>query len=297
MTHSPHRRTMLLTAAALPFAALSLRAAAGTAATHADDFPALEHDAGGRLGVFAIDTATGKQVGHREDERFPVCSTFKLILVGAVLTRSVTEPTLMQQRLRYSSSDVVIASPITSAHAGDGMTVTELCAATLQVSDDTAANVLMKMLGGPAAVTSFARSISNPTFRLDRWEPALNTAIPGDPRDTATPAAMGHSTQTLVLGDALPAPQRRQLKDWLIGCKTGQHRIRAGVPPTWTAGDKTGTGDYGTTNDLAVLWPDASASVRGPIVLGVYYTQGTQNAQPRDDVIAAAARIAVRQLG
>lgn len=297
MTHLPQRRTMLLTAAALPFAALSLRATAGTATTHANDFAALEHDAGGRLGVFAIDTATGKRIGHRADERFPVCSTFKLILAGAVLARSVNEPALMQQRLRYSSSDVVTYSPVTGPHAGDGMTVAELCAATLQYSDNTAANVLVKMLGGPAALTSFARSIGNATFRLDRWETELDTAIPGDPRDTATPASMAHSTQTLVLGNTLPTPQRQQLKDWLIGCKTGQHRIRAGVPATWTAGDKTGTGDYGTTNDLAVLWPDASASAHGPIVLGVYYTQSTQNAQPRDDVIAAAARIAVRQLG
>ncbi|MDN8127273.1 class A beta-lactamase, partial [Burkholderia multivorans] len=162
-----------------------------------------------------------------------------------------------------------------------------------QYSDNTAANELMKLIGGPAAVTAYARSIGDDTFRLDRWETELNTALPGDLRDTTTPAAMAASLRVLVLGDALPAAQRAQLIEWLRGNKVGDKRIRAGVPTGWRVGDKTGTGDYGTTNDAGVLWPPS----RAPIVLAVYYTQTRADAKAKDDVIATATRIAIATLG
>ncbi len=247
----------------------------------------LEADFGGRLGLFALDAASGAQLGHRADERFPFCSTFKMMLAAAVLRRSVHEPRLLQQRLAYSKRDLVSYSPITEQHVGAGMRVADLCAATVQLSDNTAANVLLKRLGGPAAVTAFARSIGDPAFRLDRWETELNTARPGDPRDTTTPEAVGRSLHKLALGDALPALQRDQLQTWLRGSTTGAERIRAGVPADWRTGDKTGTGAHGTANDIAVLWRPH----RAPLVLVVYTTQPAPDALPRNDVVAAAARI------
>lgn len=231
---------------------------------------ALEARSGGRLGVFAIDTASGARIDHRADERFPLCSTFKAILAAAVLHRSQRQPGFLEQRIRFAKEDLVSHSPIAEQHLADGLTVAEMAVATVQTSDNTAANQLMALLGGPAGVTAFARSTGNRTFRLDRWETALNSAIPGDPRDTDTPSGMGTSLQALVLGNALDPPQRRRLQDWLIGNTTGDRRVRAGVPPGWRVGDKTGTcGAYGTANDVAVLWPPE----RGPIVLAVFHTQ------------------------
>ncbi|RQQ42082.1 PEN family class A beta-lactamase, Bcc-type [Burkholderia stagnalis] len=291
MTYSSQRRTLLLAAATAPLvltvnACASSQAGAPSVAS-ATSFDALERAAGGRLGVCAIDTATGRRVQHRADERFPFCSTFKAMLIAAVLAQSVARPALLAQRVTYRQADLVRYSPVTEQHVGAGMTVGELCEATAQYSDNSAANLLMKVLGGPSAVTAFARTIGDDTFRLDRWETELNTALPGDTRDTTTPAAMAASLRVLALGDALPAPQRAQFAAWLRGNKTGDKRIRAGVPAGWQVGDKTGTGDYGTTNDVGVLWSPAG----GPVALAVYYTQA------KDDVIAAATRIAIAALG
>lgn len=286
-----YRRTFLLTAVALPFASPAI--AASAQASPPARLAALETAAGGRLGVHAIDTASGAHIGHRADERFPLCSTFKLVLAAAILARSTQTAGLLQQRIHYTRNDLVAHSPISGQHVGDGMTVSELCAATLQYSDNTSANLLMKLLGGPSAVTAYARSIGNGEFRLERWETELNTAIPGDPRDTVTPFAMALSLRSLALGDALPPAQRAQLNDWLRGNTTGAKRIRAAVAADWQVGDRTGSGDYGTTNDVAVLWPPH----REPIVVAIYYTQDKSDATWRDDVIAAAAAIVVDHFG
>ena len=248
--------------------------------------------AGGRLGVAALNTATGAVLRHRADERFAFCSTFKILAASAVLRRSVTERGLLERRLAYTERDLIANSPITRQHAGEGMTVAALCAAALQYSDNTADNLILGLLGGPPAVTAFARSIGDRAFRLDRWETALNDAVPGDPRDTTTPAAMMQDVQRLALGPALAPPQRDQLVAWLRGNTTGAKRIRAGVPADWLVADKTGTGDYGTSNDLGVVWPPG----RRPLVLVVYFTQGEKNAAPRDDVIAAATKITIDAL-
>jgi beta-lactamase class A len=297
MTYSSQRRTLLLAAATAPLA-LTLNACASPQANAASvgsatSLEALERAAGGRLGVYALDTATGRRVQHRADERFPFCSTFKAMLIAAVLAQASERPALFAQRVTYRQTDLLAWSPVTEKHVGAGMTVGELCEATAQYSDNTAANLLLKLVGGPSALTAFMRSIGDDTFRLDRWEPELNTALPGDARDTTTPAAMAASLRVLALGDALPAPQRAQYVEWLRGNKTGDKRIRAGVPAGWRVGDKTGTGDYGTLNDIGVLWPPA----RGPIVLTVYYTQVRPDAKRNDDVIAAATRIAIAALG
>lgn len=289
MTDSAVRRRLLAAGAAVPFVLLLRRAAATTihAAHSGARFAALEHRYGGRLGVCARTASGSLQAGYRADERFAFCSTFKVILASAVLARGARSPGLLDQRIRYTQRELVHYSPISSQHVATGMTVAELCAAALQYSDNSAANQLIKLVGGPAAVTAYARSVGDTTFRLDRWETALNTAIPGDPRDTTTPAAMTHTVNTLVLGDALAPPQRAQLQTWLRGNTTGNQRIRAGVPANWLVGDKTGTGDRGTANDVAVLWRPSHE----PIVLTVFHTREVADAKPGDDVIAAAARI------
>ncbi|VWC93870.1 PenA family class A beta-lactamase [Burkholderia lata] len=316
MTYSSKRRTLLLAAATAPLAltvaacasrqtaapdpssseAAAAVAAATTASLDAETFDALaalERSAGGRLGVCAIDIASGRRAEHRQNERFPFCSTFKAMLSAAVLAQSVERPALLQQRVTYTKADLVNYSPVSGKHVDDGMTVAALCEATIQYSDNSAANLLMKLLGGPSAVTAYARSIGDDAFRLDRWEAELNTALPGDLRDTTTPAAMAASMRVLMLGDALPAAQRAQLVTWMRGNKVGDKRLRAGVPAGWTVGDKTGTGDYGTTNDAGVVWSPS----RAPIALAVYYTQARADARPKEDVIASVARIVVHAFG
>jgi beta-lactamase class A len=279
------RRDFLGAAALAPF--ISLDAFAADAAVPA--FAALEKDLGGRLGVAAINLANGKQTGHRAGERFPLCSTFKAMLAAAILQRSAGEPSLLQRRIHYTEKDLVPHAPVTEKNIAKGMTVEELCAATVQYSDNPAANLLMKVLGGPEAVTAFARSVGDTEFRLDRWETELNSAIPGDPRDTTTPQAMMRSLQALVAGDALPAPQRQQLKDWLVGNTTGGKMIRAGTPAGWTVGDKTGGGAYGARNDIAVIWPPGQA----PIVIAIYTAHAKEDAKYREDIIAGATRAAI----
>jgi beta-lactamase class A len=296
--HSPVRRALLLALTSAPLiGACASSAIAGGGAdaaslqTHTqDDLAALETASGGRLGVAAFNTADGAQLQYRGGERFPLCSTFKLIAASAILELSMREPALLQRRIKYAKSDFVAYSPITEKHIADGMTVADLCAAALRYSDNTAANLLMKILGGPAAVTAFARTIGDSELRLDRWETELNTAIPGDPRDTSTPLAMARDLRRLVLDDGLAPPQRDQLQRWLRGNTTGAARIRAGVPADWQVGDKTGTGDYGTSNDIGVLWPPA----KPPIVLALYFTQRQPDAKPNDAVLASAARIVVK---
>jgi beta-lactamase class A len=291
MNHSSDRRTFLLAAASLAFSMAPVSRANEKRATASAtaQLQELEKAFGGRLGVFAWDTGNGARLRHRAGERFPFCSTFKLIAASGILARSVQVPGLLQQRIRYRQSELVTYSPITEKHVDEGMTVAELCAAAIQYSDNTAGNLLIRMLGGPEGVTTFARSIGDREFRLDRLETELNTAIPGDPRDTSTPEAMGRSVHRLVLGDALPPDQRAQLRDWLYGNTTGAERIKAGIPADWKIGDKTGSGDYGTANDVAVLWPPQ----RQPVVVAIYTTQHRQDAKWRSDVIASAAKIIV----
>ena len=256
---------------------------------------ALSREAGGRLGVAFLDPATGRRFAFRGGERFPFCSTFKLMLAAAVLRKSQGEPGLLTQPVAYGQGDLLAWAPATRKALEEGrtMTVGDLCASAIQVSDNTAANLLLDRLGGPKALTAYAHGLGDTTFRLDRGEPELNTAVPGDPRDTTTPAAMARTVAKLVLGDALAAPQRRQLADWLKGNTTGGGSIRAGVPAGWTVGDKTGSGAYGTTNDVAVLWPPQG----GPVVLAVYFTQPQKDAPARKDVLAAATRLVLAGLG
>ncbi|KAB8059007.1 class A beta-lactamase [Janthinobacterium sp. FT14W] len=296
MTESPNhvRRHLLLAsgAALLCPAPLLFAAPATSIATAQTQLAALEQAAGGRLGVAAWRHGSELRVAYRADERFPLASTFKAMLAAAVLARSVSQPGLLDQPVRYEKKELVTYSPITEKHLADGMTVAELCAATLQYSDNSAANFLMKILGGPQAVTAYARSIGNTLFQLERWETELNSAIPGEVRDTASPTSMAHSLQQLLLGNSLPAPQRQQLDAWMRGNTTGDKRIRAGVPAGWQVADKTGSGAYGSVNDIGVAYPASGA----PLVIAVYYTREQKKADTNQDIITAATRIVAAAL-
>jgi beta-lactamase class A len=253
----------------------------------------IESRSGGRLGVAFLDTGTGERFGYREDESFPMCSTFKVLASGAVLAQVDAGQAQLQQRIRFEESDLVEYSPITKAHAGrDGMTLSELCAAALDYSDNTAANMLLRQIGGPAALTRFARSLGDPVTRLDRIETELNEALPGDPRDTTTPAAMLADLEKLALGAALSNASRDQLTAWLRANTTGETRIRAGLPAGWSVGDKTGSGDRGTTNDVAVIWPPH----RKPAVVTAFLTATSAPVDVRNEALASVGRLSAKLL-
>ncbi|MGA3698332.1 class A beta-lactamase [Enterobacteriaceae bacterium TYF_5] len=252
----------------------------------------LEKYSQGRLGVALINTEDNSQITYRGEERFAMASTSKVMAVAAVLKASEKQAGLLDKNITIKKSNLVAYSPITEKHLTTGMTLAELSAATLQYSDNTAMNKILDYLGGPAKVTQFARSINDVTYRLDRKEPELNTAIHGDPRDTTSPIAMAKSLQALTLGDALGQSQRQQLVTWLKGNTTGDNSIKAGLPKHWVVGDKTGSGDYGTTNDIAVIWPENHA----PLILVIYFTQQEQDAKYRKDIIAKAAEIVTKEI-
>lgn len=284
------RQTVLLAAALVPviFASAALQAQVKPDPQQIQQqLAALEKHAGGRLGVALINTADRSYILYRGDERFAMCSTSKVMTAAAVLKQSETHPTILQQKMAIHKRDLTNWNPVTEKAVGSTMTLAELSAAMLQYSDNTAMNKVLEHLGGPGQVTAFARSIGDATFRLDRKEPELNTAIPGDERDTTTPRAMADSLRKLTSGDALSDTQRAQLVTWLKGNTTGGQSIRAGLPAHWVVGDKTGAGDYGTTNDIAIIWPQD----RAPLILVTYFTQPAQDAKWRKDVLAAAAKI------
>lgn len=264
---------------------------AKTNSTIEEQLSTLEKNSQGRLGVALINTKDNSQITYRGDERFAMASTSKVMAVAAVLKESEKQAGLLDKHMTIKKTDLVTYSPITEKHLATGMTLAQLSAATLQYSDNTAMNKILDYLGGPSKVTQFARSINDVTYRLDRKEPELNTAIHGDPRDTTSPLAMATSLQLLTLGDALGQYQRQQLITWLKGNTTGDQSIKAGLPNNWVVGDKTGNGDYGTTNDIAIIWPENQA----PLILVVYFTQQKQNAKPRKDIIVKATEIVTKE--
>ena len=249
------------------------------------------HRYGGRLGVYAMDLASGHVFALNATQRFPLCSTSKVMTVAAVLKKSMNEPGLLRHVVHYTAKAVAQSgyAPVVSRHVKRGMTVKALCLAAVRDSDNAAANLLMRQVGGPDGVTAFARSIGDQTFNLTRWEPELNTAYPGDVRDTSTPSAMARSLAKIVFGHVLAEKQRRLFVDSMLSSTTGGSRIRTAVPGGWLVADKTGTGDYGVTNDIAVIW-----SPRGrPIVLTVFYRQPLRHALANSAIVAQAAAVVV----
>ena len=288
MAVQPTRRAVLT----VPFLTVPLLAVPAFANDAKPKFAELERRNGGRLGVAAFDSASGRRIGHRSEERFPMCSTFKFLAAAFVLARVERGEERLDRRIVYSTQDLVTYSPITKDHVGPaGLSVAELCDATMTLSDNTAGNLLLASFGGPAGLTAYARSLGDQTTRLDRIETALNEGLPDDPRDTTSPIAMLGTMQRLLLGDALSAASRDHLTGWLIANKTGDKRLRAGMPG-WKVGDKTGTGGNGSANDIAIVWPTG----RAPLLVTVYYTGSTISDEARNDVIAEAGRIVAASL-
>lgn len=262
-----------LASALLP-AALAGAAEANTtpaAPPTAADFAAPEKASGGRLGVCLWNPASGARHGHRMDERFPMCSTVKFPLAAVVLHRADAGQLSLDQRVPVRQADIIDHSPFTERHVGKSMTVRDLCRATMIVSDNAAANLLLPLVGGPAGLTTFLREHGDRVTISARNEPELNRFAAGDPRDTTSPAAMAGNLQRFLLGDVLKDASRQQLADWLIDNQTGDARLRAGLPQGWRVGDKTGSNGRDTTNDIAVLWPLAGGA---PWLL-VSYLQGS----------------------
>lgn len=283
------RRTFLDTAAG---ASLSLMLADSAVAKADDEFAKLEKRNGGRLGVAALDKASGQRISWRADERFAMCSTFKFLLAAAVLARVDKGELTLDKRIAYGKEDLLSYAPVTKEHVAEGgLTVEQLCAAAVGVSDNTAANLLLKEIGGPSAWTAYARTLGDTTSRLDRTEPELNAAVAGDERDTTTPAAMLGNLDALFIGDLLKEASRDKLEQWMAdGTVTGP-LIKAGVPKTWRVADKSGAGANGTRNDIGILYRPEKA----PILASIYYTGSKLDMAGQNKVIAdAATLIAVR---
>jgi len=281
------RRLLVGASILLPFLPAHRALSADKLAEAIERLASLEAKNGGRLGVFAVDTGTDATLAHRADERFAMCSTFKFLLAAAVLERVDRREENLQRRITFGPSDLEEYAPVTKTHVADGMTVSEFCAAMIEWSDNTAANLLLKTIGGPEGLTRYVRALGDSETRLDRTEPTLNTAIPGDERDTTTPRMMVQDMRSLLVGARLSYASRTLLETWLVDCKTGDTRLRAGVPGGWRVGDKTGTGDNATANDIAILLPPD----RAPILVAVYYTGSPAPAEARNAVHAEVGRI------
>ncbi|WP_417354555.1 class A beta-lactamase [Gallaecimonas pentaromativorans] len=262
----------------------------------ADDFSRtisdIESQYGGRLGVAAFDSRDGRQLGYREHDTFAMCSTFKALLAAAVLKKAEQGQLSLDTELSYGKGDLLDYAPVTAAHVDEGqMTVSALAGAAITLSDNTAANLLLAKIGGPAGLTAYIRSLGDNLTRLDRTEPSLNTNLPGDPRDSTTPAAMVALWQKLLLGKALAPASRQQLLAWLKATQTGMAKIRAGLPGGWQAGDKTGSCENGGSNDVAIVWP----SGQPPYLLAVYYSDGLGGSAQKNAAIAAVSQAVAEQ--
>jgi beta-lactamase class A len=268
-----------------------LLAAASTSTAHTEfenRIAAIEARTGGRIGVAALDTGSGKHLDYRSEERFPMCSTFKFLAAAAVLKRVDENQDKLERFVPYDAKDILEYAPVTKAHLKEGgMTLGALCAAAIEQSDNTAGNLLLDAIGGPVGLTNFARTIGDKMTRLDRKEPELNSAVPGDERDTSTPAAMLADMLRLLLGNTLSPSSRHHLEQRLQANETGASMIRAGVPTSWIVGDKTGRGANGATSDIAIMRPPG----RAPILLAIYSVGSTATANDRTAVLAEAAKI------
>ncbi len=247
---------------------------------------AAEKSSGGRLGVAVLDTATGAQFAHRGDERFPMCSTFKLPLAVAILRRADRHELDLERRVPVAKSDILGWSPFSKTRVGADASVAELCRAAITLSDNGAANLLLPMIGGLAGFMQSVHGFGDTVTRLDRYEPMMSEAAPGDPRDTTSPRAMAGLVRGFLFSDLLKRATRKQLEDWLLASETGRQRLRAGLPSSWREADKTGTGDHGTANDVAVLWPPG----RAPLIAACFLTQGPQDDAKREAVLADVGR-------
>jgi len=285
------RRTLVAGASAL--VGVALLPAGGRAAPETDSADALsraladiESQTGGRLGVAVRDTGSGLRAARRGDERFPLCSTVKLLVVAAALQRVDAGEETLSREIPIPRDAILAYAPVTEKSAGGTMTLSDLCAAAMVWSDNTATNLIFETLGGPRGATEFVRSLGDVITRIDRMEPELNDVGPGEVKDTTTPNAFLGNLDKLFLGEALSPPSRDRLTEWFVGSKTGKARLRAGLPQTWRVGDRTGTGPYGTSNDVAVAWPETVE----PILIAAYLTGSKSDGKTRDAALADVGR-------
>lgn len=261
------------------------RPAAGTA--FATAVRAIELKVGGRLGAAFWDTHDGRRGRYRGTERFAMCSTFKLLAVAAVLDRVDRGAERLNRVVRYGADRVLAYAPVTSKHVNDGLSVAALCAAAIEQSDNTAGNLLLDIIGGPSGLTSYLRRLGDTVTRLDRIEPMLNSAEPGDPRDTTSPVAMLETMHHLLVErHALRDASRHRLEGWLVSSATGGARLRAALPSTWRVGDKTGTGEHAAANDVAIAWPPN----RKAVIITVFSTESPRKLDERNSAIADVGR-------
>ncbi len=280
------RRTMLASAAGLILAPAAHAAPAGLDLDAV--LRAAEARSGGRIGFLVDDTGSGRRYGWRADERFPMASTFKALLVAAVLARTDAGKESLQRQIPVKPSDMLENSPVAQRHVGHSATIAALAEGAITQSDNSAANLLLATLGGPAGLTAWLRGIGDAVTRLDRIEPAMASATPGDPRDTTTPAAMVRDMAQILFGNVLAPASRQQLISWLVATTTGTTRLRAGLPADWRVGDKTGTGGHGTLNDVAIAWPGRPGA--NPILIACFITGATLPAEALRRVHADLAR-------
>ncbi|RSM88616.1 class A beta-lactamase [Kibdelosporangium aridum] len=291
------RRSLLKAFALVPLAGCSTTQPAAPASGSApapspsvEPLFELERKFDARLGVYAVATGSGVTIAHRADEQFAFCSTFKGLATAAVLHRNPMAH--LDTVVTYTEADLMKSSAITKRHVATGMKIRDLCDAAVRFSDGTAGNLLLRDIGGPAQLTAYLRGLGDDVTRMDRIEPAITEAKPGDPRDTTTPRAIGTDYQRIVLGDALAADKRDFLRDLLERNVTGAKRMRAGVPQGWRVADKTGTGDYGTLNDIGIVWPPAAP----PLVVSIMSSKSAADAKYDEAVIAEAAAYVVNAL-
>ena len=272
--------------------ALTLASLGATAQAGGSDeaFKRIEAASGGRLGVCILDTGTGRRLAYRADERFPMCSTFKFLAAAFVLQRSDSGLEELTRAVAIpAKADLVPYSPATGPNAGKTMTMAQLCDAAVTISDNTAANLMLASFGGPAGLTEFTRALGDRFTRLDRNEPLLNEATPGDERDTTTPAAMLGLMKKLLVDKTLKPASREQLTAWMLANTTGAKQIRAGLPDGWRVGDKTGSGGNGTGNDIAIVWPPGKDSA--PILVTAYLTGTSGPVEQRHAALAAVGAL------
>jgi beta-lactamase class A len=246
-----------------------------------------ERDSGGHIGVYAKNLKTGAEISWRAHERFVMCSSFKASLAACVLACVDRGQARMDELIAYGPADMMEWAPVAKQNLEKGaLSVADMCQAAVELSDNTCANALLARFGGPSALTAFWRSIGDSVSRLDHNEPELNRTPPGDPHDTTTPAAMAGNLRTLILGNALSPTSRERLTNWMLGCKTGDNRLRAGLPKDWRIGDKTGNNGKDAFGDIAVAW-----STRGePVVISAYTRRGAPTPRQVDDVFAEIGR-------
>ncbi|WP_374058346.1 class A beta-lactamase [Bacillus aquiflavi] len=289
---------LVLVVAIVPFAGWSMtthnpsdkpgKAVTKTSASR--EFADLESKFDARLGVYAIDTGTNRTVSYRPNERFAYASTYKALAAGALLQHYSIDQ--LDELVTYTSEDIVTYSPVTQLHVDTGMTLREVIEAAVRYSDNTAGNLLLEKLGGPEGFETALRQIGDNITQVDRYETDLNSAIPGDKRDTSTPKALATSLKAFAVSDLLPTEKRMILTDWMRGNTTGDALIRAGAPKGWEVDDKSGAGSYGTRNDIAIVWPPN----RAPIVIAVLSSRDTQNATYDNTLISEATKVALNAL-